>query len=52
MCGSIGGRTFFQLPLPNIALGHGRRERGHVEILRCERDLPRGEGCTPWSVDF
>ena len=33
------GRTFLDLPVRDVALGHGRRKRRHVEVLRSQRRL-------------
>jgi hypothetical protein len=43
-------RTFLQLPLGDVALGHRRRKRGHVEVLRRERGLSGVECYPPSSV--
>jgi hypothetical protein len=41
--GKGAGRTFLDFPSRDIALGHRRRKRRHVEVLRCERRLARVE---------
>jgi hypothetical protein len=44
------GRTFLDLPGRNVALGHGRRKRGHVEALSSQRWLSSVECYTLLSA--